>query len=180
MNESHGEDEHSAEPELMKGACKPRGSFVVEVIASGSGWLFLLAVIGSMLISVALFVFGFALTIFTLYEVVFDIQLDLHILKGLLAVFIEIIDIFLVATVFYIVALGLYELFIAKAPLPGWLKICNLDDLKEKVLGLVTIALAVLFLGDALTWEGTTNILAYGAAIGAVIISLSVYMWVKH
>jgi uncharacterized membrane protein YqhA len=178
--ESPAGEERSAEPGMMEAVCKPRGSFFVNTIAAGSSWLFLLAVIGSALISVALFVFGFGLAVFTLYEAVLNIQFDLHVLKGLLAISIEIIDIFLVATVFYIVALGLYELFIAKAPLPGWLKICDLDDLKEKVLGLVTIALAVLFLGDALTWEGTTNILAYGAAIGAVIISLSVYMWVKH
>ena len=178
--ESPAGEEHGAGPQEMKAACRPRGSFVVNTIAAGSGWLFLLAVVGSALISVALFVFGFGLAVVTLYEVAFNIQLDLSVLKGLLAIFIEIIDIFLVATVFYIVALGLYELFIAKAPLPGWLKICDLDDLKEKLLGLVIIALAVLFLGDALTWEGTMNILAYGAAIGAVIISLSMYAWVRH
>lgn len=64
--------------------------------------------------------------------------------------------------------------------MPGWLKICDLDDLKEKLLGLVIIALAVLFLGDALTWDGTFHSLAHGAAIGAVIISLSVYTLVRH
>ena len=76
-------------------------------------------------------------------------------MKIVMAASIQIIDLFLVATVFYVVSLGFYELFIAKAPLPGWLKICNLDDLKTKVLGLVIIALSVLFLGAALTWEGT-------------------------
>lgn len=172
-------DKTTKQPENAS-ECRPRGSIVVDTIAAGSSWLFMLAVIGSALISVALFVFGFGLAVVTLYEVVFNIQLDLQVLKGLLAIFIEVIDIFLVATVFYIIALGLYELFIAKAPLPGWLKICDLDDLKEKLLGLVIIALAVLFLGDALTWDGTINILAYGAAIGAVIISLSVYAWVRH
>ena len=47
--------------------------------------------------------------------------------------------------------MGLYELFIAKAPLPGWVEIRTLDDLKTKLLGLIVIALAVIFLGAALT-----------------------------
>ena len=84
------------------------------------------------------------------------------------------------ATVFYIVALGLYELFIAKAPLPGWLKICDLDDLKTKLLGLVIIALSVLILGEALTWDGSAYILAFGLATSAGIAAISLYVWVKH
>jgi len=123
----------------------------MNTIASSSRWLFLLAVLGSAIISVALFVYGFILAIVT---IIFSFNLQaitIHSMKLLMASSIEIIDLFLVATVFYIVALGLYELFIAKAPLPGWLKICDLDDLKTKLLGLVIIALSVLILGEALT-----------------------------
>jgi uncharacterized membrane protein YqhA len=89
-------------------------------------------------------------------------------------------DIFLVATVFYIVSLGFYEIFIAKAPLPGWLKICTLDDLKAKLLGMVIIALAVLLLGDALTWDGQSDFLAFGLAISSGIGAIAFYLWVKH
>lgn len=117
--EGPGGEERVPGPREMKAACRPRGSFVVNTIAGASSWLFVLAVIGSALISVALFVFGFGLAVFTLYEVAFNIWVDLVVLKGLLAIFIEIIDIFLVATVFYIVALGLYELFIAKPHCPA-------------------------------------------------------------
>jgi uncharacterized membrane protein YqhA len=85
-----------------------------------------------------------------------------------------------VATVFYIIALGFYELFIAKAPLPGWLKICDLDDLKSKLLGLVIIALSVLVLGEALTWDGTSSIAAFGVATAAGIAAISFYVWVKN
>jgi len=76
--------------------------------------------------------------------------------------------------------LASHELFIAKAPLPGWLKICDLDDLKDKLLGLVIIALAVLILGAAPTWDGTTDILAFGIAIAAGIADISAYVWVRH
>jgi len=102
-------------------------------------------VIGSILLSVALFVYGFAITISSLFYSFSHFSFELEAMKGAMAVAVEIIDLFLVATVFYIISLGLYELFIAKAPLPGWLKVCDLDDLKEKLLGLVVIALAVLF-----------------------------------
>ena len=84
------------------------------------------------------------------------------------------------ATVFYILALGLYESFIAKAPLPGWLRICNLDDLKSLLLGMIIMALAVLVLGATLTWNGTSAILEDGLAIAAGIAAISFYVWVKH
>ena len=76
--------------------------------------------------------------------------------------------------------MGLYELFIAKAPLPGWVEIRSLDDLKTKLLGLTVIALAVIFLGAALTMVGGTNIFEFGAAVAMMILAISAYLWVKH
>ncbi|MDP2182754.1 MAG: YqhA family protein, partial [Actinomycetota bacterium] len=60
--------------------------------------------------------------------------------------FIELADVFLVATVLYIMALGLYELFIDDTiPVPAWLQVRTLDDLKEKLVGVVIVVLAVFF-----------------------------------
>ena len=162
--------------------CEPdqEGGSMIRVITSGSKWLFSLAVIGTALIALFLFIMGFLIVIFAVLHTVINPVFNVHFLKELLATFIEIIDIFLVATVFYIIALGLYELFIAKAPLPGWLRICNLDDLKGALLGMIIIALAVLVLGAALTWDGTSAILEYGVAIAAGIAAISFYVWVKH
>ncbi|MBP1928731.1 putative membrane protein YqhA [Methanolinea mesophila] len=163
-------------------ACEPAdsGDRTIRVISDSSRWLFFLAVIGTALIAIFLFILGFLVTISTIVSTVSEMTLDINMIKEILAVFIEIIDLFLVATVFYIIALGLYELFIAKAPLPGWLKICDLDDLKDKLLGLVIIALAVLILGETLTWNGTGDILAFGLAIAAGIAAISVYIWVRR
>jgi uncharacterized membrane protein YqhA len=164
-------------------SCKPYepASSTIKVITASSKWLFALAVVGTTLIAVYLFAVGFLVTLSTIAESLASGQLnDMDTLNTFLAEFIKIIDIFLVATVFYIIALGFYELFIAKAPLPGWLKICDLDDLKTKLLGLVIIALAVVMLGEALTWDGTANILSFGIAIAAGIIAISAYIWVKH
>jgi uncharacterized membrane protein YqhA len=120
------------------------------------------------------------MVIFAIIHTLINPEFSVHFLKEILATFIEIIDVFLVATVFYILALGLYELFFAKAPLPGWLRICTLDDLKSLLLGMIIMALAVLVLGAALTWDGTGAILEYGVAIAAGIAAISFYGWVKH
>ena len=162
--------------------CEPAdsGDRTIRIISDSSRWLFFLAVIGTALIAIFLFILGFLVTVSTIFSTLTDLSLEISVIKELLAVFIEIIDLFLVATVFYIIALGLYELFIAKAPLPGWLEICDLDDLKDKLLGLVIIALAVLILGETLTWNGSGDILSFGLAIAAGIAAISAYIWVRR
>ena len=58
---------------------------------------------------------------------------------------IEIIDLFLIATVSYITAVGLYKLFISKegVKLPMRLSINTLKDLEDKIIGVIVAALAV-------------------------------------
>jgi uncharacterized membrane protein YqhA len=160
---------------------KKRGihSFV-EKMALSSTWLFSLAVIGTGIISAMLFIYGFLLSVTGAIQMITGFSLDIHVIKEYLGTSIQIIDLFLVATVFYLISMGLYELFIAKAPLPGWVEIRNLDDLKTKLLGLTVIALAVVFLGYALTVSTETNILELGAAVGIMIAAISAYLWVKH
>lgn len=152
----------------------------VDSMALTSTWLFSLAVIGTGIISAMLFIYGFLLSLAGVFQLISTFTLDLDVVKEYLGSSIEIIDIFLVATVFYLISLGLYELFIAKAPLPGWVEIRHLDDLKTKLLGLTVIALAVVFLGYALTLKAGTSILELGAAVGIMIAAISAYLWVKH
>lgn len=160
--------------------CEHRGSRRMSIVMEGSKWAFSLAVVGSALLALTMFVYGFLITLFSIYHSITNLTIEIEAMKEVMAISIEIIDLFLVATVFYIISLGLYELFISKAPLPGWLKICNLDDLKEKLLGLVVMALAVLFLGEALTWTGAADIMGYGIGTSSCIIAISLYFWAKH
>ena len=54
--------------------------------------------------------------------------------------FIESIDLFLLDTVFFIISLGLYELFIGDTlEWPHWLVIHTLDDLKNKLIGVIVV-----------------------------------------
>ena len=91
---------------------------------------------------------------------------------------IEIIDLFLVATVAYITAVGLYRLFISdtRIELPTRLKINNLKDLEDKIIGVVVAALAVAFLGQAAGSEETAALLNYGGGIALVIVALAFFM----
>jgi uncharacterized membrane protein YqhA len=89
---------------------------------------------------------------------------------------IELVDYFLLATVFYITSIGLYELFIDDSiEVPAWLEIHTLDDLKVKLLGVVVTVLGVLFLGQIVTWDGQRELLGYGVSIAAVIGAITFY-----
>jgi uncharacterized membrane protein YqhA len=91
---------------------------------------------------------------------------------------IEIIDLFLVGTVAYITAAGLYKLFISdsRIELPTRLKINNLKDLEDKIIGVVVAALAVAFLGQAAGSEEPAALLNYGGGIALVIAALAFFM----
>jgi uncharacterized membrane protein YqhA len=87
-------------------------------------------------------------------------------------------DYALLATVLYVLALGLYGLFVDdRVPMPTWLRISDLGQLKELLAGVVVVAIAVIFLGQALTWDGVTDLLAPGLASAAVIAALALFLW---
>lgn len=100
--------------------------------------------------------------------------------KALILGVIELVDLFLTGTTLYIIAFGLYELFFDQhLPSPSWLSIRDLDDLKAKVLGVVIVILAVLFLGQALTWDGERDLLRFGGPIALVIAALAYFLGQK-
>jgi uncharacterized membrane protein YqhA len=86
---------------------------------------------------------------------------------------------FLLGTVLFIVAAGLYQLFVdVRVPLPSWLRITSLDDLKSLVTGVIIVALLVAFLGSAVSWvkgDGT-EIIGLGLAVAAVVIAANISM----
>lgn len=91
---------------------------------------------------------------------------------------IEIIDLFLVATIAYITAIGIYKLFIdkKKMQLPMRIKINSLNDLENKIIGVIIAALAVAFLGNAAGTEDYSSVLNYGGGIALVIAALSIFL----
>jgi uncharacterized membrane protein YqhA len=61
-------------------------------------------------------------------------------------------------------------------PLPRWLKVRDLEDLKANLVSVVIAVIAVLFLREAVAWEGHRDILELGAALALVIAALTFYL----
>jgi uncharacterized membrane protein YqhA len=97
--------------------------------------------------------------------------------KELLVAFVEIADIYLLGIVLYIIALGIFELFVDdRIPLPEWLEFHNLEDLKEKLIGVVVVVMGVFFLGRVIEAKDGLFILQIGVAIAAVVLALGYYV----
>lgn len=143
---------------------------------SVSRYLIVIPALGSFVAAAALLLYG-AVEIAHLLGETVAVGVSSKGAKTLALALIEIVDLFLLGTVFYIIALGLYELFIDdRVPLPAWLSIQNLDDLKNKLTGVVILVMAVLFLGQVVTWDGQRDLLGYGVAIALVIAALTYFL----
>jgi uncharacterized membrane protein YqhA len=148
---------------------------MLKKLLSSSRYLVIFAVFGCFVLATLMFIYG----------AFHSVELVMHTLnhatsgKKMTVEAIELVDIFLLATVFYIIALGLYELFVDDTlEVPAWLEIHTLDDLKKKLIGVVVTVLAVLFLGQIVSWDGERELLQYGGAIALVIAALTFYT--KH
>jgi uncharacterized membrane protein YqhA len=139
-----------------------------------------IAVGATLVASVALLVYGALDTLDVIYTA-FSADIDTKGGKTLMASAVAIVDIFLVATVMYIVAIGLYSLFVDDTiKMPAWLEIHTLDDLKERLLGVVVVALAVLFLGAVIDISNPTDLLVPGITIGFVIGAITFFLRGMH
>jgi uncharacterized membrane protein YqhA len=132
----------------------------------------LIAVFGSFAASVTLLLYGALETVLTIGHTA-TVSVSSENSKQLILSCIEVVDLFLLATVFYITALGLYELFIDdRIKVPIWLEIHIIDDLKTKL----TSVIVVVFLSEVVRWNGGTNILPLGAGIAVVIAALTYFL----
>jgi uncharacterized membrane protein YqhA len=111
-------------------------------------------------------------------ELVHDGDLSAKAAKTMSLAVIEIIDLFLVGTVAYIAAVGLYKLFISdmEIAMPIRLKIHGLKDLEDKIIGVIVLALGVMFLGQAIATSEPEILLNYGGGIALVIVALAFFM----
>ena len=150
----------------------PRISGFLRVLAS-SRYLIFIAVVCILIGATTLLAYGAVETV-GLIRGIIDPSLESLKAKGLILAFIELTDLFLLATVLYVIAIGLFELFVDdRLDLPNWLEIHDLNDLKEKLIGVLIVVMAVLFLGQVVTWDGERDLLGYGAGIALVIAALT-------
>jgi len=167
MSESLDLGERIAETRKQQGPFVV-GGFVVRIAM-------LLPVLALSVTSVALIVYGTIETwhfLTALFSSVHPLSRDEAMLLA-----IELVDLFLLATVVQVVSLGLYQLYFHQdLQLPKWLKISNLDDLKSKLVGVTITVLAVYFLGRALTWESGMDIVYLGGAVAVMIAALTWFL----
>lgn len=140
-------------------------------------YLVIIPVIASLLGAFFLTLYGAVATVIdAAYTVEQILKGDDKGIKAVAVQFIELVDVFLLSTVLYIIGVGLYELFIGKLDMPDWLVISDLDDLKVKLISVVVTVLSVLFLGQVVSWDGQTNLLVPGAGIALVIAALTLFL----
>jgi len=143
-------------------------------ILSGTRSVVLLGVIASLLLATALFI-GALVKAVMLVLTLFTHLTDTLAVREFAIGGLELADVCLIATAFYIVGIGLYELFIGDVQLPQWLVVSSLDDLKRTLINLVIVVLGVSFVTEAAIWDGKTNLLPFGLAVALVIAALSFF-----
>ena len=102
-----------------------------------------------------------------------DVVLDCSLVA---AHFISIIDVYLLAIVFYIFAVAIYKLFIGEINHLKWLKIENVDDLKSNIAKMTILYLSTFLVQKIAEWKDPYNILYFGSVITVVSIMLIVFI----
>ena len=149
-------------------------------VLSASRWFTLIAIVGALVGSTALLIYEAIVIVTAVVETIQADSISPKIAKVLAVGLIEALDVFLIAIVGYIISVGLYVLFIDDTlPVRPWFKVNDLDDLKSHLVGSVIAVLAVLFMREAVAWDGERDLLGFGAALALVIAALTLYLAVK-
>ncbi|MEL7338935.1 MAG: YqhA family protein [Bacteroidota bacterium] len=135
-----------------------------------------IAVIGILILSIGVYLYSFFDIIKVINMILFEEPENGEvILKALKA-----IDSVLLGVMFFIIGLGLFELFIQPiSNLPEWFKMKDIDTLKAMLVKVVVVVMGVSFTGRIVTWDGETDLLGYGLGLGAVVLALSYFLKVK-
>lgn len=149
-------------------------------ILGTSRFLILIAVIGSFIAATTLIIYGGLAVIHISLEAFSAGTPTSEGAKELIVAFIEMIDLFLLCVVLYIISTGLYKLFVGNIDMPVWLNINTLDELKAQLINVVIALLAVSFLGQVVTHHGGIDILYLGIGIALVILALVTTLRFAH
>ncbi|MGH2414973.1 MAG: YqhA family protein [Microcystaceae cyanobacterium] len=138
-----------------------------------------IAVIAAFIGSIAVLIYGGIVTFLLIVRMFFVQRFSPEAAKLVSLGFIELIDLLLLGIVLHIIARGLYNMFIDDSiPLPHWVKIEDFEELKMTLLTVVLLLLGITFLGKAIVWNGSENILHFGIATGVVVIAFALVIFV--
>jgi uncharacterized membrane protein YqhA len=94
--------------------------------------------------------------------------------------FFSVVDVYLLAIVLYIFAVGLYELFIGELKVADWIQIHSIDQLKAKLASLIALFVAIAFTKQLVEWQNPLETLMFGTATGILIVVLIQYYKAKE
>jgi uncharacterized membrane protein YqhA len=149
----------------------------------GTRYLILIPILGLGIAAAFFFVFGGISLIKLLFELMLNglglghgaVEME----QGVIIFeVVEYVHTFLVGTVLYITAVGLFQLFITEIDFPNWLKIESTEELETNLIGVTVVVLAVNFMGAMFSGE-TTGLLPYGAGIALPIAALGVFVGLR-
>lgn len=144
-------------------------------IIATTRYLVIIPVIGLTIAAALLFIVGGFRLLAILFSAIIDpSSTPEHV--SVIAI-VEFVHLFLIGTVLWITAIGLYQLFIHEVNLPKWLQINDIEELETDLIGMVVVVLAVNFLG--VVFNRTVNFLEYGVAIAFPIAALALYINVR-
>lgn len=148
-----------------------------------SRYLILIPILGLALAAASFFVFGGVGLIKLLYESLLGVLNPAHRAAEMsqgrfIYEVVEYVHTFLIGTVLYITAVGLYQLFVQEIDFPAWLKIENTEELETNLIGVTVVVLAVNFMG-AFFVGSTDDLLQYGAGIALPIAALGLFVGLR-
>ncbi len=141
----------------------------------------LLSIVGVAISSLVLLVYCLVVMVSSIVHAFTETSFDMDGARMFAVELIELTDFFLLGMVLYVVAIGMYQLFVdPDLPVAGWMRVRSLDDLKTQILNVIVVLLVVTFLASAITWSGGRDVIYFGAAVSAVILAVSVYTFVHR
>ena len=151
-------------------------------ILTSTRYLVIVPILGLALAAAVFFVFGglglIGLFIDVFYQAFSTGQVELHEEVPFTIVVVEYVHTFLIGTVLYITAVGLYQLFVQEIQFPGWLKIDSTEELETNLIGVTVVVLAVNFMGVVFT-QDARFLLEYGAGIALPIAALALFVGLR-
>jgi uncharacterized membrane protein YqhA len=149
---------------------------VVKFIA-GIRYFVLIPVIGLAIAACALFIKGGIDLVRFMEELVIGME-KAGPEASIIVEIVETVHLFLVGTVLFLTSVGLYQLFIQPLPLPGWLKINDIEELELNLVGLTIVVLGVNFLSIIFEPQ-ETNLAFFGIGYALPIAALAYFMKVR-
>jgi uncharacterized membrane protein YqhA len=142
-----------------------------------SRFILVLAVIGSLFLTLSVMVTALLLIGNRIWQLIRIGDLTNTSAKTLTTAVIQALDMFLVGALSYIIAVGIYKLFISTEDdtILRRIRIEDFVDLKKKIISVVVVALAVAFLGmvvEAVSWR---TVLGTGAGMALVVSALAIF-----